>query len=58
VLLEALDALHAHGTVHGHVDRDHIVLDGEPLLLFDVRADESSTADTDFAQLRRLAARA
>ena len=58
LLLEALDALHAHGTVHGHVDRDHIVARTSQVGLFDVRADESSTADTDFAQLRRLAARA
>jgi serine/threonine-protein kinase len=55
VLLEALDALHAHGTVHGRVDRAHIVVAGaDPLLLFDACDQEGTTADTDFAQLRRL----
>ncbi len=56
VLLEALDALHAHGVVHGRVDRDHVALGGplDVMLLFDARADASATADTDFTQLRRL----
>jgi len=55
VLLEALDALHAHGTVHGQVNRDHVVVAGaDPLLLFDAHDQEGTTADTDFAQLRRL----
>ncbi len=55
-LLEALDALHGHGVVHGHVDRDHVALDPQrgPILLFDPIPDPSATADTDFTQLRRL----
>jgi serine/threonine-protein kinase len=59
VLLEALDALHAHGVVHGHVDRDHVALGGplDVMLLFDAATDASATADTDFTQLRRLASR-
>ena len=59
VLLEALDALHAHGVVHGHVDRDHVALGGplDVMLLFDSASDASATADTDFTQLRRLASR-
>ena len=57
-LLEALDALHAHGVVHGHVDRAHVAVndDASVTLLFDANADASATADTDFSQLRRLAA--
>jgi len=55
-LLLALDALHAQGVVHGHVDRGHVGLDPQlgPLLLFDAQPDPTATADTDFAQLRRL----
>ncbi|HEY1954709.1 MAG TPA: protein kinase [Polyangiaceae bacterium] len=55
-LLLALDALHAQGVVHGHVDRAHVALDAQlgPLLLFDAQPDPTATADTDFAQLRRL----
>jgi tetratricopeptide (TPR) repeat protein len=57
-LLEALDALHAQGIVHGHVDRDHVAVGarGAPGLLFDPAPEPSATADTDFAQLRRLSA--
>ena len=56
-LLHALDALHAHGVVHGKVDRAHVAIGGpnEITLLFDVAPDASATADTDFTQLRRLA---
>ena len=59
LLLEALDALHAHGVVHGHVDREHVALGGplDVMLLFDAASDASATADTDFTQLRRLASR-
>jgi serine/threonine-protein kinase len=59
VLLEALDALHAHGVVHGRVDRDHVALGGplDVMLLFDAASDASATADTDFTQLRRLSSR-
>jgi serine/threonine-protein kinase len=57
-LLEALDALHACGVVHGHVDQAHVALGGpsDVMLLFDAAADASATADTDFSQLRRLGA--
>ncbi len=59
VLLEALDALHAHGIVHGHVDRDHVAMGpSELVLLYSAHTAEAATADTDFAQLRRLASRA
>ncbi len=56
-LLEALDSLHAHGVVHGKVDREHIALGGPNAitLLFDTAPEASATADTDFTQLRRLA---
>ena len=54
-LLQALDALHAQGVVHGHVDRAHVVVGApDPLLRFEAEADKAATADTDFAQLRRL----
>ena len=55
-LLVALDALHAHGAVHGHVDRDHVAIDatGAPVLLFAPASGATATADTDFSQLRRL----
>ena len=54
-MLVALDSLHAHGAVHGRVDRDHLAMGSEPILLFDARsAPAGTTADTDFAELRRL----
>lgn len=55
-LLAALDALHAHGAVHGHVDREHVAVAPGlgARLLFAPASDPTATADTDFAQLRRL----
>ena len=55
-LAQALEALHAQGIAHGHVDRAHVLVadHGGALLLFDAEGDRFATADTDRAELRRL----
>ncbi len=57
-LTRALDALHGQGVVHGHVDRAHVLVaeTGGVLLRFEPASDPTATADTDWAQLRRLGA--
>jgi serine/threonine-protein kinase len=59
-LRAAVDALHGEGMVHGRVDRAHVIVAeaGGVVLLFPPEADPSATADTDWAELARLAARA
>ncbi len=55
VLTAALEALHAAGGVHGHVDADHVVVDGDGLVLrFDPGADPTATADRDWLAVSRL----
>ena len=57
LLRRAVDALHGEGVGHGHIDRMHVMLtDGSPLLLFDASHDSGATADTDWADVARLAA--
>ena len=57
-LAQALEALHAQGVAHGHVDRQHVLVadHGGALLLFDAEGDRFATADTDRAELARLLA--
>jgi serine/threonine-protein kinase len=56
-LRAALDALHAAGIAHGHVDRAHVLVgdDGAPLLRFAAAADPTATPDRDRLALARLA---
>jgi hypothetical protein len=54
-LQAALDALHAAGCVHGHVDRSHVVLaDDGVLLRFDPEQEPTATVDRDRLALARL----
>jgi serine/threonine-protein kinase len=55
-LRQAVDALHGEGVVHGHIDRSHVMLtEAGVLLLFDPDHDIGATADTDWADVARLA---
>ena len=55
-LRAALEALHAAGIAHGHIDRDHISIDdsGAPLLRFTPSCDPTATIDRDRLALTRL----
>jgi serine/threonine-protein kinase len=55
-LRAALDALHAAGTVHGHVDAQHVSVDPAvgPTLRFAREADPMATVDIDRVALARL----
>jgi serine/threonine-protein kinase len=52
----ALEALHAAGTVHGHVDGDHVFVDehGGVTIRFALEADPTASLDTDRLALARL----
>lgn len=51
----ALDALHATGTVHGAIDRSHVIVrDDGPLLRFEPETDATTAADRDRIDLARL----
>lgn len=57
-LLDALTQLHAAGAIHGHVDREHVIVDknGHARLSFGAPADDGqTTADLDHLALARLA---
>jgi serine/threonine-protein kinase len=55
-LEQALDALHAAGIAHGHVDRAHVTIDesGAAVLRFAPSCDATSTVDRDRFALARL----
>jgi eukaryotic-like serine/threonine-protein kinase len=54
-LAEALDALHGAGGVHGQVDRLHVVVGPEGVVLrFDVRPDAAASAEQDTTQLAAM----
>ncbi len=57
-LTGAVDALHALGVAHGHVDRAHVTIDedGAPYLRFAAESDPTATIDRDRLALARLAA--
>ncbi len=57
LLRGALEALHAEGTVHGHVDADHVRVlpDGSPVLCFTATQGPTATVDTDRLGIARLA---
>jgi serine/threonine-protein kinase len=54
-LRSALDALHAAGGVHGHVDAAHVVVgESGPVLRFEPETEATSTIDRDRLALSRL----
>jgi serine/threonine-protein kinase len=55
-LRAALEALHAAGVVHGHIDADHVVIDddGAPVLRFTASCEATATIDRDRLALARL----
>jgi serine/threonine-protein kinase len=55
-LRAALEALHAAGVVHGHVDAEHVAIedDGTPVLRFTASCDATATIDRDRLALARL----
>jgi serine/threonine-protein kinase len=54
-LTAALEALHATGGVHGQIDADHVVVEGDTVVLrFHPGADPTATADRDWLALARL----
>ena len=55
-LRQALVQLHGEGATHGSVDAEHVVLgDAGPYLRFRAIPQPHASADTDFAELARLA---
>jgi serine/threonine-protein kinase len=54
-LAAAIGALHAAGGVHGRIDAEHILIEGDaPVLRFHATADPTATADRDWLALSRL----
>ena len=58
-LRDAVDALHAHGGVHGSIDRAHVLVagDGHVTLRFEAAIDPTATIDRDRLALARLGAK-
>ncbi len=55
VLAAAIGALHAAGGVHGRIDSEHVLIEGDaPVLRFHATADPTATADRDWLALSRL----
>lgn len=55
ILTAALESLHGAGGVHGHVDAEHVLVEGDGVVLrFDPGGDATATADRDWLALSRL----